>query len=188
MTKQIIPEPGLHTLFVSREVSNCPLISEIISIGKTLNEYGLSDKETGIMSMDYGKRLLINAKNIDVKTTTQQDIVEIVDYDPLKNIMMVIGVKDPSLETPVHWIVQKARHDINVLLQITSVPLFEKLQKHLPITEKDTKPASLERAKEILRTLQKGKSILIKNEGVLVAGINVKEVRDALHKYLEGEK
>ena len=27
----------------------------------------------------------------------QQDVVEIVDYDPLKNVMMVIGTKDPIL-------------------------------------------------------------------------------------------
>lgn len=185
MNERILPYPELHILFVSRETSHCPLISEIVTISKILQERKLTDKETGVMSLDYGKRLLINAKNTDVKTINHQDIVEIVDYDPLKNIMMVIGTKDPSSETPVHWIIQKARDDINVILQIASVPLFEKWKQVLPSTEKDTKPASLERAKEILRVLQKGKSILIKNEGVVFAGINVKEVRDALHKYLE---
>ncbi|PNX52640.1 MAG: hypothetical protein BV458_08525 [Thermoplasmata archaeon M9B2D] len=186
MTERVLPSPELHTLFVSREVSHCPLIAEILAIGKTLQTLGLPEKETGIMSLDYGKRLLINAKNADVKTMTQQDVVEIVDYDPLKNIMMVIGATDPSSETPVHWIIQKARHDINVLLQINSVPLFEKWNHSLPATEKDTKPSSLERAKELLRILQKGRIILIKNEGIVFGGINVKEIHDALHKYLGG--
>jgi len=188
MNERILPSPVLQTLFVSRETSNCPLISEMIKLGQRLEELGLADKETGIVSLDYGKRLLINAKNIDVKKMMQHDVVEIVDYDPLKNIMMVIGKKDPCLETPVHWIIQKARHDINALLQINSTTLFEKLKETLPTTEKETKPIALDRAKEILKTLRNGKTILIKNEGIIFAGINIKEIQDALIKYLGVQK
>jgi hypothetical protein len=188
MNERISPNPTLQTLFVSRETSNCPLISEMIKLGQILEELGLADKELGIVSLDYGKRLLINAKNVDVKKMKQQDVVEIVDYDPLKNIMMVIGTKDPCLETPVHWIIQKARHDINALLQINSKTLFEKLRETLPTTEKETQPATLDRAKEILKTLRTGKTILIKNEGILFAGINIKEIQNALINYLGVQK
>jgi len=114
--------------------------------------------------------------------------VEIVDYDPLKNIMMVIGLNDPTLETPVHWIIQKARHDVNAVLQINSTSLFERFQDKLPTTEKATQPGTLDRAKEILRTLRHGKTILIKNEGIVFVGINVKEIHDALLTYLEVQK
>jgi hypothetical protein len=188
MNERILPSPVLQTLFVSRETSNCPLISEMIKLGQRLEELGLADKEIGIVSLDYGKRLLINAKNIDVKKMKQQDVVEIVDYDPLKNIMMVIGSKDPCLETPVHWVIQKARHDINALLQINSTTLFEKLKETLPTTEKETQPIALNRAKEILKTLRNGKTILIKNEGILFTGINIKEIQTALLKYLGVQK
>lgn len=188
MNERILPSPVLQILFVSRETSNCPLISEMIKLGQRLEELGLADKETGIVSLDYGKRLLINAKNVDVKKMKQHDVVEIVDYDPLKNIMMVIGAKDPCLETPVHWIIQKARHDINALLQINSTTLFEKLKETLPTTEKETQPITLDRAKEILKTLRTGKTILIKNEGILFAGINIKEIQEALLNYLGVQK
>jgi hypothetical protein len=188
MNERILPSPVLQIFYISRETSNCPLISEMIKLGKNLTEIKLADKEIGIVSLDYGKRLLINAKNIDVKNMKQPDVVEIVDYDPLKNIMMVIGTKDPCLETPVHWIVQKARHDINALLQINSTTVFEKLKGALPSTEKETKPNTLDSAKEILRTLRNGKTILIKNQGILFAGVNLKEIQDALHIYLGGQK
>jgi hypothetical protein len=184
MNERILPSPSLHILFVSRETSKCPLISDMITLGQSLQELGLTDKETGSISLDYGRRLLINAQNVDIKKMTQQDIVEIVDYDPLKNIMMVIGLNDPTRETPVHWIIQKARHDVNAILQIKSTALFERYQKKLPTTEKETKPATLERAKEILKTLQNGKTILIRNEGILFAGINGKEIHDAIQRYL----
>jgi ribulose-5-phosphate 4-epimerase/fuculose-1-phosphate aldolase len=185
MSEKTLPAPTLHTLFVSRETSNCPLLSEMITLGKNLQEFGLTDKETGILSLDYGKRLLINAKNTDLKKITQQDIVEIVDYDPLKNIMMVIGLHDPTLETPVHWIIQKARHDVNAILQINSPTLYEKFKNILPSTENDTPPGTLQRAKEILRTLQKGKTILLKNEGIIFVGINRKEIHEAMRMQLE---
>jgi ribulose-5-phosphate 4-epimerase/fuculose-1-phosphate aldolase len=188
MNERILPSPILQIFFVSRETSNCPLISEMIKLGKRLEEVGLADNEAGIVSLDYGKRLLINAKNIDLKKMTQHDVVEIVDYDPLKNIMMVIGTKDPCLETPVHWIIQKARHDINALLQINSTTLFERLKGILPTTEKETQPITLDRAKEILKTLRAGKTILIKNEGILFVGINIKEIQDALLNYLGVQK
>src|SRR4030042_721198 len=176
MNKRILPAPALHTLFVSRETSNCPLLSEVITLGQGLQEFGLTDMETGILSLDYGKRLLINATNVDITKITQQDIVEIVDYDPLKNIMMVIGLNDPTVETPVHWIIQKARHDVNAVLQINSPSVFERFQTILPVTEKETQPGTLERAKEILRTLRNGKTILIKNEGILFVGMTAKEI------------
>lgn len=188
MNERILPSPALQTLFVSRETSNCPLIAEMIKLGQSLQDQGLTDKETGIISLDYGKRLLINAKNIDIKKMTQQDIVEIVDYDALKNVMMVIGPKDPNLETPVHWIIQKARHDINALLQLNSPALYERFQKTLPVTEKDSQPDSLEKAKDILKTLRNGKTILLKNEGMIFAGINIKEITDAMQHYLGDQK
>jgi len=160
----------------------------MIKLGQSIQEQGLTDKETGIISLDYGKRLLINAKNIDIKKMTQQDVVEIVDYDALKNVMMVIGPKDPHLETPVHWIIQKARHDINALLQINSPALYERFQKTLPVTEKETQPDSLERAKDILKTLRNGKTILLRNEGMVFAGINIKEITNAMKNYLGDQK
>jgi len=141
---------------------------------------GLIEKEYGTISLDYGKRILINAKQVDLKKITPQDIVEIVDYDPLKNIMMVIGLKDPATEAPVHWIIQKARHDINALLQISSISLYEKFKNTFPTTEKETPPTSLERAKDILKTLRNGKTILIKNEGILFAGLTIKEITGTL--------
>jgi len=188
MNERILPSHALQTFFVSRETSNCPLISEMITLGRKLDEIGLANDETGIVSFDYGKRLLINAKNIDIKKMTQHDVVEIVDYNPLKNNMMVIGTKEPCLETPVHWIIQKARHDFNVLLQINSTRLFEKYKGTLPTTEIETPPMTLDRAKELLKTLRAGKTILIKNEGILFGAINIKEMQNAVLTCLEGEK
>ena len=185
MTERALPTPALQVLFVSRETSKSPLFGELVKIGHILEIQGISTHETGIMSYDYGRRLIITAKNIDVKQMNQEDIVEIADYDPLKNIMLVIGTKEPSEEAPVHWIIQKARHDINVLLQVHSPSLVTKLQGTLPSTEVVTPPGTLDRAKELLKTLRKGKTILIQDDEVLFAGINIPEIEKSVSFYLK---
>ena len=164
------------------------MIAEMIRLGHTLKNLGIQDSDIGIMSLDYGKRLLINGKNVDIKKLTQQDVVEIVDYDLLKNVIMVIGTKDPCLQMPVHWIIQKARHDINVLLQINSKTLAEKFKGHLPTTEKETTVGSFEQAKEALTTLRSGKTIVIRDEALLYAGINIGEIENSLRTTLEGKQ
>jgi hypothetical protein len=185
MTEKTLPSPMLQVLFVSKETSNTPLFGEIAKIGRTLENLGVPKNAPGIVSYDYGRRLVITAKNIDVKQMNQADIVEIADYDPLKNIMLVIGTKEPCQEAPVHWIIQKARHDINVLLELQSPSLPERLQGILPATQAVTIPGTLDRAKEFLRTLRTGKTILLQNEGILFAGINIKEIEASLSLYLK---
>jgi hypothetical protein len=185
MTERMLPTPALQVLFVSRETSKSPLFGELVKIGHILESQGVSTHETGIMSYDYGRRLIITAKNIDVKQMSPEDIVEIADYDPLKNIMLVIGIKEPSQEAPVHWIIQKARHDINVLLQVHSPSLVTKLQGTLPSTEEVTPPGTLDRAKELLKTLRKGKTILIQQDEILFAGINIQEIEKSVLFYLK---
>jgi hypothetical protein len=183
MNERFLPNPIQQIIFVSRETCNCPLIAEMIHLGRKLTDLGFPETDVGIVSLDYGKRLLINGKNMDIKKMNQQDVVEIVDYDPLKNIIMVIGTKDPCLQTPAHWIIQKARQDINALLQINSTTLVERLRGTIPSTEKETTAGSLDQAKEILKTLRQKKTIIIRDEAVLYAGVNIQEIEKQLQDY-----
>lgn len=188
MTERILPNPVQQIIFVSRETSNCPLIAEMMKLGQELKDLGIPEADTGIVSLDFGKRLLINGKNVDIKKMNRQDVVEIVDYDPLKNIIMVIGTKDPCQQMPVHWMIQKARHDINALLQINSKTLAEKYKGNFPSTEKVTPVGTLEQAKEILKTLREGKTIIVRDEGLLFSGINILEIENMVRTIFEGRK
>jgi hypothetical protein len=185
MIRENIMTIPFQTFFVSKEISNCPLTTDIIKFGKKLDEFGiLKDGECNI-SLAFGKRILINAKKVDIENLKQQDIIEIVDYDPIKNVILIIGKKSPGIETPVHWIIQKARHDVNAILQITSKNLYDHLINDFPTTEEKAPKGSIEQAKQILKALRTGKNILIKNEGVLLVGFNLKEIEDSLPKMFE---
>ena len=185
MTEESLPYALFQTFFVSREISISPMIVDIIKFGKKFEELKIKEAECSI-SISYGKRLLINARDVDVKHMKQQDIVEIVDYDPIKNIVLAIGKKYPCIETPVHWTIQKARHDVNAVVEITSKKLFQTCCTHLPVTEKKVPYGTIDRAKAVLKTLQDSKNICMQDEGILLVGLYLKEIEDSLIKITRG--
>ena len=136
------------------------------------------------MSISYGKRLLINANSTNFVELKQKDFLEIVDYDPVKTVILTMGPKEPCLDTSVHWIIHHSRNEINSVIQLYDIKT-EKLDKKIPITDKDYPPGSLEQVKKVLRCLRHSKIVIIKNQGVIFVGSSVKEVENLLFKTLE---
>ena len=175
-------DKNFETFYISKEESNCPLISEVIRVGKRFKELDLSDT---IVSLRYGKRVLINTDYVNFGELKQKDFLEIVDYDPLKKVLLTMGAKEPRVETPVHWLIHHARDEVNAVIQINDVKLAGQLEKKLPITEKEFPVGSLEMAKEILRNLRNSNRVVIKNQGVLFMAGSIKGVEGLILKTLE---
>jgi ribulose-5-phosphate 4-epimerase/fuculose-1-phosphate aldolase len=168
---------NFQTIFVSKEHSTCPLISNIARFGKKLKDLEIFDHLTSfIFSVKYGKRMLINNNYTDFGKIKSEDFLEIVDYNPLKKILLAIGPGEIIIETPVHWMIHHARKDVNVIFQINNENLIEKIIKKYPITLQEQPPGTIELAKELLKTLRKGNTIIIKNKGILFIGNNLKGV------------
>jgi len=176
---------SFQTLYVSREQSNCPLISDMIRIDKKLKELEVLKDTTGAMSLEYGKRMVIQRAGSRLDDLKIDDFAEIVDYDPLKRIMLVIGRNEPCVEAPVHWIIHHARDDVNAILQLNGEKTIERFSKRFPTTEKTFPQGTLELAKESLKTLRKSKNIILKDVGVLFVGADLKEVEDSVLKNIE---
>jgi len=177
--------PSFQTFFVSREQSSCPILPDMIKLGKKLKEIGISKDVKGIISLGYGKRILINGNNLDIGNIKKEDIIEVVDYDPAKKNLLVIGQNEPNIETPVHWIVISARDDVNAVVQLNDENLAVKLAKKLPSTEKEQPPGTLEQAKEVLKALRESKNIVIRNKSVFFVGASFREIEESIRKMLE---
>jgi ribulose-5-phosphate 4-epimerase/fuculose-1-phosphate aldolase len=170
---------SFQTFYTSKEESNCPLITEIVRIGKKIEKHGLSkDITSAIVSLRYGRRMIINSDYEDVGGIKRGEIVEIVDYDPVKKVLLTIGPVQPKVETPVHWMIHHARDEINVVIQLNGEKIVKKLAGKIPSTKKEQIPGSFEMIKEVLQNLKTGKSVLIKNQGVLFVGGSIKEVEE----------
>ncbi len=166
-----------QTFFISRELSNCPLIKDVLTTIKKIEEKKITGKNhTGVISVSYGKRVLINAADTNLKNVSKESLLEIVDYDPVKKNLLVIGIKEPHVETPVHWLIHHARDDVNAIIQLSDRELAKNFSKKLPVTEKEYPPGTLNLAKEVLKKLRTSKSIVLKNNGILFTGYNLKEV------------
>ncbi len=181
MSRGILPDFNFQTFYVSKEESNNPLIFDIIKTGKNLKEQDFLKKIDQILiSIRYIKRVLINANKINFENIKQEDFIEIVDYDPLKKVILLIGIKEPRIETPIHWLIHNSRTEINAVIQINDEKLSEKLEKKFPTTEKDFPSGTLDQAKEILRILRNSKIVVIKNQGILFVGNNIKEAENLI--------
>ncbi|KYK26598.1 hypothetical protein AYK20_03490 [Thermoplasmatales archaeon SG8-52-1] len=178
---------SFQTFYLSKEICNCPQIPEVLLTIKKLKTLDiLKDILEISISMKYGKRILINARNTNFDEIKAVDFLEIVDYDPLKKVLLVMGIKEPLIETPIHWIIHHARDEVKAIIQINNKIFIEKFQKKLPITNKEYQSGTLEQAKEILFKLRNNKMVGIKNQGLLFVGNNLKEVEDlVINKFEE---
>lgn len=189
MIRGNLPNFNLQTFYVSKEESNCPLIFEIIKTSKKLIKFSiLKETDQIIISLRYIKRILINADRSNFKDIKQEDFLEIVDYDPLKKVILLIGPKEPRIETPIHWLIHNSRTEINAVIQINDKKLAGIIENKFPTTEKDYPAGTLEQAKEILKILRNSKIVVIKNQGVLFVGKNTKETEELVIKTFEDLK
>ena len=71
-----------HTIYISKEESNCPLIYEIIRIGKKFSNLTTKNniKEI-IISLRYGKRILINAEAKSFGELKKEDILVLIVFE-----------------------------------------------------------------------------------------------------------
>jgi ribulose-5-phosphate 4-epimerase/fuculose-1-phosphate aldolase len=173
---------SFQTFFLSKEIVKCPLILDIARISKKIKKLGLEIEKNTIISISYGKRLLITNEDVNLENISNQDLIEIVDFDPIKNIVMAIGLHNPNIETPVHWMIHHARDDVNVIIQLNGEKAIKYFTNKIPITDNECPSGSLEHSMEILKTLKQYKKIIIKNMGCMFVGIDLREVEDLIFK------
>jgi len=189
MTEEKIPNISFQTFYASKEEVNCPLITEIVRIGKKIKEQSNpKDISSVIISLRFGRRIIINGDYNDLSSIQRDEMLEVVDYDPVRNVLLVIGPKTPKTDTPVHWMIHNARNDVNCVIQLNGEKIVKKLKDKIPSTEKEQKPGSFEMTKDVLKTLRGSKNILIKNQGALFVGGNVKEVEEQVFKNISKGK
>ena len=88
-----------QTFYASKENSNSPFIPEIVRAGKKLKESDIATD--AIISLSYGRRILVNAENIDIGKIRREDLLEIVDFDPVKRVLLVMGSKESDIDSLV---------------------------------------------------------------------------------------
>lgn len=189
MNGSIFPNISFQSFYISREETNSPLLIDFIKTGKKLKEKGiLPDNTSATISLGFGKRILINSDVEDFSNIKKEELIEIADYDPIKNILLVIGPMEPKIETPIHWMIHRAREEVNSIVQINNSILAEKLINKLPIVDDKYPIGTIENIKEILKSLRDNNKIIIGSNRILFVGNRLRDVEDIIFKTFEGLK
>ena len=171
----------LKLFTLSVEESNCPFIPQICELGISLHQQFFKQKKESetLISMSYGKRVIINTPAHPINHLSRDAFIEIVDYDPINNILLYIGPSKPHPLTPLHWLIHHAKPQITSLAfiqtfeqtaQITQT-MFETVQKGRTI---------LDTAKTVLKNLQKKPIIHIQETGVLISGETIEKIKERI--------
>ena len=172
---------ALQVFYVSREETTCPLLIEMIKTGKNLKEKEiLSEGNSATISMKYGKRILINSDVEDFSRIQKEELLEVVDYNPLNNNLLLIGPSDPKVETTLHWMIHHARDEVNVVVQINDKKLLKNIKDNVMLSSEKTPIHNIEFIKQALKKLRDDKKIFIKDTGVIYVGENSRDVADRI--------
>lgn len=176
---------GSQYFYVSKQESNCTLIpTAVVFLKKLIENHPKLDLSTPIISLSYGKRIIINSATQDIDKI---NFLEVVDYDPIKHTYLLLGLYEPPIQTPLHWMVLNAKKEINVLLQIKIDLTNIQSSKKIPQINSEYLPWSLEGIREILKLLRNNNCIIISNDNILCAGFDLKEIETLVYKII-GDK
>lgn len=173
----------LKLFTLSAEESNCPFIPQICELGISLHQQFFMQKKESetLISMSYGKRVIINTPSHPINHLSRDAFIEIVDYDPINNILLFIGPAKPHLLTPLHWLIHHAKP------QITSLVFLQTFEQTIQITQTSFETVQMGRtildtAKTVLKSLQKKSIIHIQGTGVLITGETIDKIKERVFR------
>ncbi|MBU0498095.1 MAG: hypothetical protein KKC68_08055 [Candidatus Thermoplasmatota archaeon] len=174
----------LQTFFITHELSNNPLIPQLITWGKQYAELNPHKTLTGLLSAGYSRRIVCTRDVLAVSALTREDIIEIVDFDAIKQVLLIIGKKAPIKNTATHWMIHNARTDIGVIFSLT---LQEKEinDNQLPEILINTSQPIYEQVKIILQTLQHHTKFIINEKNVFITARTFSELHEYLRRILQ---
>ena len=77
-------------------------------------------------SLRTGSGFLINSENISSGENELDNIVEVIDFDPVRNNMMVIGNKPAANGTVLHWFIYRGLPEINAIIILEDQEILER--------------------------------------------------------------
>jgi ribulose-5-phosphate 4-epimerase/fuculose-1-phosphate aldolase len=170
-----------NTIFVSDEIPSDAKIEELKEWCERFQRNGLTPEiegnYTGNLSFRSEEGFIITASGLKNKENLNNDcFVYVKSYDEKSNTVYVEGKRQPSSEAVMHFLIYKAREEVNAIFHGHNDAIIANAEKlRLSITEREHEPGSIELANEVLRVLGDNNLIVIKNHGFISLGKTMKE-------------
>jgi hypothetical protein len=135
------------TYFASREPVRSPLALRLVDTGRRL-----ASKDTsmaGSMSHRLPRGMLVTS-DAAFPTMAEDSIVELMDYDPVRKTSIVVGLKEPTIYVPHHWLALRTHPEANV----SCLLLMESPPKGVKVFSTRLLRGSFEEAMEMVKALK----------------------------------
>ena len=172
-----------QTFFLSNEISKCPLISNAIEICKELCGKNILKNHGNGLSIRYGNRIVITGEDANLCDLSVKDFIEVVDFDPFKKTALVIGLKEVDSYVQTHWLIYRARNDVNVVFHLKNFD--ENIDRDLPEFKGN---GSLEFSLNILKALKNNKYVLTRDGTLFIVGRSLQEIKKTIVEMKERKK
>ena len=78
--------------------------------------FGDDKSPTAVLAIRYGKNFVLSPDDKKVLGLTREDLVEVADYDPVRNSLLYIGKQAPGRFSPFLWFVFRTFPEVNAVV------------------------------------------------------------------------
>ena len=181
------------TEFLGSKPHDESAFEEIIDAGRRLYELGLAPENAGNLSVRVGHGMLITVGGVSKGAMSREDISEVVDFD--FQIAKVLGVKEPSSETPMHWLVYQCYPMAKAVIHAhdpLALASGDKLKLTIGVhsTKTQTSYGTEDQAHQTIEALSHCQYAIIRGHGIICMGQTIRECMDLIeriHRLLDGK-
>jgi L-fuculose-phosphate aldolase len=162
-----------ETVFVGGPAPDRAAADEIIRAGVRLDSMGLTPDNAGNISVRRSEGMLITVGGVNKGAMAPGDVVEVVDFDFLK--AKVCGLKEPSSETPMHWLIYKTFPLAKAVIHVhddLALQYAGKLKLSLGVhsTSGELHYGTSDQAFEVVKALEHAQYAIIRGHGIVCMG------------------
>ena len=170
----------------------CDESNEMLDFSKKLTQLGFLKGIPGNFSVRTQRGFIITAGGVDKEKLAREDLVEVLDYSKEKDIVSISGIKEPSSEARMHYMIYRKYSEVNAILHVHDSLVLENEDKAreqgVVFTKKEVPYGTIELAEQVIEALKKSRYIVMLNHGSVAVGGSLREAQDlavSVHRRLE---
>jgi hypothetical protein len=162
------------------------LVNSTLEKFEDIKDLELPKPDLNSISIRTVKKFVITRPGVVGRKLSPDDLIEIVDYDPVRDSALALGSKDAPQDIPVHWLIYRALDHINGIANL-NLKLDDEALEELKIESIDKKLKVLrpDSTMSILPQLKDLNSIYLNDHGMLFYDSSFPKVIEDIVSFLK---
>lgn len=183
-----------NAVFLNKNTPEFPENNELVNWAKKFEKLGLCETygkgSTGNLSFRTESGFVITPTGVLFSKLKESELVMVAECNLKEKTVFVKGLKEPSSEAIMHWMIYNKRPEINAVFHLHDKNVLEKSDRlNLPKTDKEFPYGSIELAEDVTDSLGNDNYLIIKKHGTVAVGKSMEDTGNlALSVHKKSEK